>query len=140
MNDEGLMAVTAGFDSDIVSFESNSISSAETRHISTVNLEGEIGQPEAKELCDLLLHMASKGVFSVVIDFSEVSHLDYRGVRPLVRRALAFRELGGDVKLAGLSPYIHAIVRSAGANDEFDVFAEIDQARWAFLRPNHRAP
>jgi anti-sigma B factor antagonist len=90
----------------------------------TVVLEGEISHADWEDLADHLFRLAHRGITQVVIDFSGVSHLDYRAVKPLSARTEIFRKAGGDVRLAGLSPYLHAIFRSAGANDTFDYFAD----------------
>lgn len=100
----------------------------------TMVLEGEIGDAEMAEIGEMLFRLSMDGVSQLVIDMREVSHFDYRGVRPLMRRADAFRELGGDIKLAGLSPYVFAIFRSAGAHDAFDYFASSTDARSSFER------
>lgn len=100
--------------------------------VMTMVLEGEISQSELVDLGEMLFTLSMQGISRVVIDFGEVSHFDYRGVKPLVRRAEVFRAAGGDIKLAGLSPYLHAIFRSAGANDAFDYFAEAEDAKAAF--------
>jgi anti-anti-sigma factor len=97
-------------------------------------LEGELSREEMADIGDMLFRLTSSGVVNVVIDLSEVSHFDYRGVRPLMRHAEVFRELGGDLRLAGLSPYLFAIFRSAGANDAFDYFASVDDAVASFNR------
>ncbi len=101
----------------------------------TIALEGEIGIREYDEIAGQLFRFSSRGVRRVVIDFSDVSHVDYRVVRPLMLRASGLRHLGGDVKLCGMSPYIHAIFRSAGANEAFDYYAEAVDAVAAFERP-----
>ncbi len=98
----------------------------------TLALEGEIGVREYDEIADQLFRFSSRGVRRVVIDFADVSHVDYRVVRPLMLRASGLRHLGGDIKLCGMSPYIHAIFRSAGANDAFDYYAEPEDAVAAF--------
>jgi anti-sigma B factor antagonist len=90
----------------------------------TVVLEGEISHADWEDLADHLFRLAHRGVTQVVIDFSGVSHLDYRAVRPLVARTEIFRKAGGDVRLSGLSAYLHAIFRSAGANEVFDYFTD----------------
>ena len=105
-----------------------------TSRVMTMVLEGQLDRAEAADIVDMLARLSEDGVHEVVIDFTDVTHFDYRGVRPLVRRAETLRELGGDIKLAGLSPYIHAIFRSAGAHDAFDYFAQADQARQSFER------
>jgi anti-anti-sigma regulatory factor len=61
-----------------------------------------------------------------------VAHLDYRGVRPLMARAEVFRRAGGDIKLSGLSPYLAAIFRAAGAHDRFEAYPHMNDARAAF--------
>ena len=100
----------------------------------TIALEGEIGIREYDEIAEQLFRFSSRGVRRVVIDFCDVSHVDYRVVRPLMLRASGLRHLGGDMKLCGMSPYIHAIFRSAGANDAFDFYAEPVDAIASFER------
>lgn len=99
-----------------------------------VVLEGEISRDELGDIGDMLFRLSTSGVTNVVIDLSGVTHFDYRGVRPLMRRADVFRELGGDVRLAGLSAYLFAIFRSAGADDAFDYFASVEDAVASFNR------
>lgn len=98
----------------------------------TVTLEGELDRASVREVSDLLGRLRREGVIEVVIDLSAVSHIDYRGVPALLQCAQACRDLGGDIKLAGLSPYVYAIFRSAGAHDQFDYFAYGDAAVCAF--------
>lgn len=102
--------------------------------VTTISLEGEVGSKEFPEIHTLLFELAQRGVRNIVIDFAEVSHFDFRGVKPLCRRAEAFRGAGGDIKLCGLSPYIAAIFRSAGAWDGFDYFVAAPEAVAAFER------
>lgn len=94
----------------------------------TMVLEGEINGVEMGDIAEMIFQLSADGVTQLVMDMSGVTHFDFRGVKPLMRRADVFRELGGDIKLAGLSPYVHAIFRSAGANDAFDYFATAEDA------------
>ncbi len=98
----------------------------------TMVIDGEIGADELADIGEMLLSLSFDGVTDLVIDLRGVSHLDYRGIPSLVRRAEVFRELGGDVKLAGLSPYLFTIFQAAGANDSFDFFAEVSDAQRSF--------
>ncbi len=102
--------------------------------IMTMVLEGELDRAEANDVAAMLARLAQDGVVEVVIDFSGVTHFDYRAVKALVSRAEAAREQGGDLKLSGLSPYLHAIFRSAGAHDSFDYFAQAADAARSFER------
>jgi len=100
--------------------------------VMTMVLEGEIGRPEVADVSAMLERLTRQGVRRVVVDLREVSHLDYRAVQPLVAWANDLRELGGDVKLSGVSPYLLAILRSVGANDAFDLFARLEDAQASF--------
>jgi anti-anti-sigma factor len=102
--------------------------------IMTMVLEGELDRAEAADVVQMLGRLVQDGVIEIVVDFSGVTHFDYRAVKPLVGRAEAMRVLGGDLKLAGLSPYLHAIFRSAGAHDAFDYFAQATDAARSFER------
>jgi anti-anti-sigma factor len=100
--------------------------------VETLLLEGELGEAELGQVCEELARKLQLGVRQVVVDFSEVAHLDYRGVRPLMARAEGFRRAGGDIKLSGLSPYLSAIFRAAGAHDRFEMYPHMNDARAAF--------
>lgn len=105
---------------------------AASSRVETLLLEGELSADELGQVCDELALRMHRGLRQVVLDFSEVSHLDYRGVRPLMARAEVFRRAGGDVKLSGLSPYLAAIFRAAGAHDAFECYPHMNDARAAF--------
>lgn len=98
----------------------------------TMVIEGEIGAEELADIGEMLLKLSFDGVTDLVMDLRGVSHLDYRGIPALARRAEVFRELGGDVKLAGLSSYLFTIFQAAGANDAFDFFADVGDAQRSF--------
>jgi anti-sigma B factor antagonist len=101
----------------------------------TMVLEGELGRDELLEVGEMLVRLSIEGALFVIVDLTRVSHLDYRGIAALVRRAEVFRELGGDITLSGLSPYLFAIFQAAGAHDAFDFFATAADARRALDEP-----
>ncbi|NVJ19795.1 MULTISPECIES: STAS domain-containing protein [Myxococcus] len=105
---------------------------AGTDRVETLMLEGELSEQDLLKLCDELTQRMHRGVRQVVLDLSEVGHLNYRGVKPLMARAEAFRRTGGDLKLSGLSPYLAAIFRAAGAHDAFEIYPHMNDARAAF--------
>jgi anti-sigma B factor antagonist len=100
--------------------------------VETLMLEGELDVAALEQVCAELSRKLQLGVRQVVVDLSEVAHLDYRGVRPLMARGELFRRAGGDIKLSGLSPYLAAIFRAAGAHDRFEVYPHMNDARAAF--------
>jgi anti-anti-sigma factor len=105
---------------------------AASQRVETLMLEGELTSEDMAQVCEELARRMQRGLRHVVLDFSEVSHLDYRGVRPLMARTELVRRAGGDVKLSGLSPYLAAIFRAAGAHDAFESYPHMHDARAAF--------
>jgi len=103
-----------------------------TGRVETLMLEGELSEQDLLQLCDELTQKLHRGMRQVVLDFADVGHLNYRGVKPLMARADAFRRTGGDLKLSGLSPYLAAIFRAAGAHGAFEIYPHMNDARAAF--------
>jgi anti-anti-sigma factor len=102
------------------------------QRVLTIVLEGELPLDELIRIGEELQQFARRGLSHVVLDFSEVSHLDYRGLRPLVARAEKFRRAGGEIKVSGLSNYLMYIFRAAGVHDAFEFFADPENARASF--------
>ena len=100
--------------------------------VETLMLEGELMEKDLAQVAQELGRRMQLGLRNVVLDFAEVAHLDYRGVRVLVERAESLRRAGGDLKLSGLSPYLAAILRAAGAHDAFECYPHMNDARAAF--------
>lgn len=98
----------------------------------TLFLEGELGQNDLQQIGQELFRIAHRGQRQVVLDLTDVSHLDYRGVKPLAARAELFRQAGGDIKICGASPYVAAIFRAAGVGSAFEFFNTLNDARAAF--------
>jgi anti-anti-sigma regulatory factor len=59
---------------------------ASVGRVETLMLEGEMGTEELAQVSEELFRRLQRGLRQVVLDFSEVPHLDYRGVRPLMGR------------------------------------------------------
>ncbi|HZH04576.1 MAG TPA: STAS domain-containing protein [Myxococcaceae bacterium] len=106
-----------------------------TLRVTTLMPEGELGVREWAELSRELDRLERYGVVRWVLDLTDVTHLDYRGVRPLIESAARARRAGGDLKLAGLSPYLSAIFRVAGAYATFEYFRDPLEACAAFEKP-----
>jgi anti-anti-sigma factor len=104
----------------------------------TLNLEGELRERELFELGEQLVRLAARGYRRVVVDLSEVSHVNFKGVRPLMMKVERVREMGGDVKLCGLTPYLQAILRASGAHGLLEWYGSEAQARASFAV--HSAP
>ena len=97
----------------------------------TLSCMGELDRDAIRAIRDRMGRLLDQGCVWLVLDFTEVSHLDYRGVPWLVSQTEEFRRRGGDVKEAGLSRYLQAIFRAAGAHDAFEVYEDAGDAREA---------
>ena len=101
--------------------------------VAVIRCEGEMSDMELAHIGEELFRLSHRGYQRVVLDLSRVDHLDYRGLGPLSARARLLRAAGGDLKLAGLSPYLAAIFRAAGLEDAFESYGEVEDAKRAFL-------
>jgi len=107
------------------------------RH-TTLSCMGELDRDALRAIRDRMVRLLDQGCVWLVVDLTEVSHLDYRGVPWLVAQAEEYRRRGGDVKLAGVSRYLLAILRAAGAHDVFEIYSDAGDAR-AALSQGHNA-
>ncbi|HEY3447325.1 MAG TPA: STAS domain-containing protein [Myxococcales bacterium] len=110
------------------------VSSAATAtvDVAVLRCEGEMGQMELAHLGEELFRLAHRGINRVVIDLAGVDHVDYRGLKPVASRARLLRTAGGGIKLAGPTPYVAAIFRAAGVEDEFEMYRTAEEAKLAF--------
>lgn len=100
--------------------------------VAVLRCEGEMEEFALQHLSEELFRLANRGVRKVVLDLSGVDHVDYRGLKPLAGRARLLRSSGGDLKLCGLTPYLAAILRAAGVEDEFEMYRDADEAKASF--------
>jgi anti-sigma B factor antagonist len=98
----------------------------------TMHIEGELDAQDMTEIGAELFRLAHRGYRRIVIDLGGVSHVDYRGLKPLAARAELYRHGGGDIKLCRVSAYLYAILRAVGLHEAFDVHATVDDAQAAF--------
>src|SRR5690242_4796224 len=98
----------------------------------TMVIEGELDAEDMTEIGAELFRLAHRGYRRIVMDLGGVSHIDYRGLKPLAARAELYRRGGGDIKLCRVSAYLFAILRAVGLHDKFDVRATAEDAQAAF--------
>jgi anti-sigma B factor antagonist len=98
----------------------------------TMHVEGELDAQDMAEIGAELFRLAHRGYRRIVLDLGGVSHVDYRGVKPLAARAELYRRGGGDIKLCGVSAYLYDILRAAGVHEAFDVRGTAEDAKAAF--------
>lgn len=95
-------------------------------------LNGEITLEDCLKIKNLLKEYIMAGRVRVALDLSKVTHIHLAGLPALVERAQRLREYDGGLKLVGLSTYLRHIFQLAGALDQFDVCANVDEAQKHF--------
>lgn len=101
--------------------------------VAVIRCDGEMGDLELATICEEMFRLNSKGFPNVVLDLSNVSHLDYRGLPGLLRCTRALRASGGDLKLSGMSGYLATIIRATGFEDSFESYDSVSEAKRAFV-------
>lgn len=72
----------------------------------------------------------------IVLDFRAVDHVDYEGAKRLAREVEVVRSYNGDLRMAGLSPYLRNIFTFAGLEVILEMCAR-DPEVAARLEPAH---
>ena len=82
---------------------------------------GWMGRSELREFATHLSRVEAT-TRHLVINWSNVTHLDYRGIEYLTRELRLLRERGVDVLGYGLGPYLQQIFRFALSLDDMELF------------------
>lgn len=93
----------------------------ELRHcndILVMEVSGELGLRNIRQF-DAVLNLALReDVGRMVLDFSELAHIDYKLVPHLLERVIEIQCQGGELKLAGMSHYVSNILKAMGFDEE----------------------
>lgn len=93
----------------------------ELQHLNDIlvmKVSGELGLRNVRQF-DSVLNLALRDdIGRVVLDFSSLSHMDYKLVPHLLERMIEIQCQGGQLKLAGMSEYILNILRAMGFEEE----------------------
>lgn len=101
----------------------------------TVVLEGALDAEELEDVSEMLFRLALRGSLQVVVDVSRVSTLDPSGVHFLVEQVALFRELGGDLRLCGLTARVRGQLVAGGARNVFKAYPGQPEALASFVVP-----
>ena len=96
------------------------IRSTLTNQAAVVEMAGEMSAPDLSNLHSHLLKLLSARTKRIVLDFWAVEHVSYQDASSLAREFELVRSHNGDMKVAGLSPYVRNILVFAGLSDFLD--------------------
>lgn len=78
--------------------------------------------------------LSSDNQYRMVIDCQQVTYISSTGLRTLLLALRRAKKVGGDVKLAGLTPPVRKIIRMAGFDMILEIFETEEQAVRAFKK------
>lgn len=96
------------------------IRSTLTERTALVEMAGDVAGSDLSQLHRHLLDLLSARKRSIVLDFHGVKHVSWRDASNLAREFDLVRSHNGDMKVAGLSPYVRDILVFAGLSDVLD--------------------
>lgn len=98
-----------------------------------ISPEGDINHHEMACVKNAVSELMRRLEARVVVDLSEVDHINYMTLGVLVERAGRLRRVGGDLRLAAASPYLEKILRFTGVHHLFATFDTVEEAVASYL-------
>lgn len=97
-------------------------------------LRGKLDALTANNLRPTINELVASRKTKVIFDLKDLVLIDSSGVGAIVSLFKRVRELGGDVKIAGLAHQPKEIFRLLRLDRAFDVFESLDEARQKFKK------
>ena len=82
--------------------------------ISVIDLAGDIDFREMIRIKNVIGGLIEKDQTKVVLNLKSVDHINYLSIGVLLERLKLLRNLNGDLKLSGMSPFLRDIFRVVG--------------------------
>ncbi len=100
--------------------------------ISVIDVNGDIDFREMIRIKDVIGSLIEKERTKVVLNLKAVDHINYLSIGVLVERLRILRNLNGDLKLAGMSPYLRDIFKVVGMDQFFEEYTSLEDAIQSF--------
>jgi len=100
--------------------------------ISVIDINGDIDLREMIRIKDVIGSLIEKERLKVVLNLRGVDHINYLSIGVLLERLKILRNLNGDLKLAGMSPYVRDIFRVVGMDQFFEEYVTLEDAIESF--------
>ena len=100
--------------------------------IAVIDVNGDIDLREMVRIRDMIGGLIEKERIKVVLNLKAVDHINYLSIGVLLDRLKLLREMNGDLKLSGMSPYLKDIFRVVGMDRAFEFYASLDDAIESF--------
>lgn len=100
--------------------------------ISVIDVTGDIDFREMIRIKDVIGSLIDKERTKVILNLKAVDHINYLSIGLLVERLRLLRNLNGDLKLAGMSPYVRDIFKVVGMDQFFEEYTSLEDAIESF--------
>ena len=100
--------------------------------ISVIDVTGDIDLREMIRIKDVIGSLIDREQTKVVLNLRGVDHINYLSIGVLLERLKILRNLNGDLKLAGMSPYVRDIFRVVGMDQFFEEYMTLEDAIESF--------
>lgn len=100
--------------------------------ISVIDVSGDIDFREMMRIKDVIGSLIEKERIKVILNLKAVDHINYLSIGLLVERLRLLRNLNGDLKLAGMSPYVRDIFKVVGMDQFFEDYTSLEDAIESF--------
>jgi anti-sigma B factor antagonist len=100
--------------------------------ITVLRLSGDISVTDMDALIGRMTELVLENKNKVILNFRQVKHVSLDAISALAERNQRFRGLGGEIKLAGLIPYVANLFKLVGAYSNFDVTTDEEEAAARF--------
>ena len=100
--------------------------------ISVIDVTGDIDFREMIWIKNLIGGLIEKDQTKVVLNLKAVDHINYLSIGVLVERLRLLRNLNGDLKLSGMSPFLRDIFRVVGMDRFFEEYTSLEDAIESF--------
>ncbi len=95
--------------------------------IAVLALRGWIDLSAERRIEETLTEIAARGVSQLVVDCSQLRHVDYRLVPRLVAALVRFEARAGATVLCGLSHYLRDLLRLAGCEPQLRCWPSVEE-------------
>ncbi len=100
--------------------------------ISVLDISGDIDFHEMLRIKDVIGSLVENQRIKVILNLKAVDHINYLSIGVLLERLMVLRNLNGDLKLAGMNPYVMDIFRVVGMDRIFEQYGSLEDAIESF--------
>ena len=109
------------------------ISRTQQDDVVIIRLEGDVmGGPEASRLHEEVNSLLDQESMKAILDLSEVKRMNSSGLGILINANTTFRQNGGRLVLAGLTPLVQNLLTITRLNTVFESYESVEAAVNAF--------